>query len=333
MNLFRSIKGRNKRNACVLLYHRIGKADTDVWQLAVTPEHFEKQLQVISCEFNVLSAHDLLQGNLSAKKNNLVLTFDDGYLDNYTIAKPLLGQYGIPATFFITADQLRTPAVYWWDELEYILLQADLLPGHLKVTVQDQPISFQAGEEAIMTTALRQAHATWDAMEAPVSRRAALYFQLWKILRSLTSEEQQSVLQQLRSWMITAPPDHVSFHCISAKQLVQLAGHPLFTIGSHTCSHPALAELPSHAKQQELVQSKQWLEGIINKDIDLLAYPYGNYDQECVEIARRAGYGAAFCTEPAPFQPATERFSIGRFVVKNTSERFFRRNLAAWFKI
>jgi peptidoglycan/xylan/chitin deacetylase (PgdA/CDA1 family) len=86
-----------------LMYHRV--ADLNEYdQLAVTPEHFKAHMVHLTKYYNVISLTDavakLAVANASVK--DVVVTFDDGYLDNLTNAMPVLREFHIPATIFIT---------------------------------------------------------------------------------------------------------------------------------------------------------------------------------------------------------------------------------------
>ncbi|EMR01079.1 polysaccharide deacetylase family protein [Cesiribacter andamanensis] len=88
--------------AVVLMYHRIGTPKSDPWQLAVRPQYFEEHLQVLQKMGVAESAPAMVQQLQDDRlKRSVVITFDDGYADNYQLARPLLEQYALPATFFL----------------------------------------------------------------------------------------------------------------------------------------------------------------------------------------------------------------------------------------
>jgi len=130
MNWF---KRRQKRAGLILLYHRVADLNTDPWQLCVSPRNFEQQMQLLSESFSPVSLHDLLAflETKNQSRSPVVVTFDDGYADNLHQAVPMLEQFEIPATFFLTTGWLRRPREFWWDELDRLLLQ----PGSLPETV------------------------------------------------------------------------------------------------------------------------------------------------------------------------------------------------------
>ena len=98
-NIKRRIKYLFKRQVTVLMYHRIGSPDVDPWQLSVSEKNFEQHLRLLQKVVQPLPSiiRNLKEGKLNTKC--VALTFDDGYADNYLIAKPLLEKYEIPATF------------------------------------------------------------------------------------------------------------------------------------------------------------------------------------------------------------------------------------------
>lgn len=88
-----------KPGARVLMYHRVtdlGEYD----QLTVTPTRFEEQLSTLQRECSVLGLGEALEND----KSSVVITFDDGYLDNYLEAAPLLKKYNLPALIYLTSD-------------------------------------------------------------------------------------------------------------------------------------------------------------------------------------------------------------------------------------
>jgi peptidoglycan/xylan/chitin deacetylase (PgdA/CDA1 family) len=112
------------------MYHRIATVTSDVWELAVSPACFEQHLHACK-QFAAVLTTEELTARLRARSltgRSIVITFDDGYEDNFTAAKPLLESFQLPATFFVTSNCLTQTNEYWWDELETIFLLTDQLP-------------------------------------------------------------------------------------------------------------------------------------------------------------------------------------------------------------
>ena len=81
---------------------------------------------------------------------------------------------------------------------------------------------------------------------------------------------------------------------LTAQELKEMAANPLFSIESHTISHPDLTVLPAEQLQQELTASREYLEKITGKSCRALAYPYGRSNPQVIAAVRAAGYQAAF---------------------------------------
>lgn len=125
------------------MYHRIATAAHDHWQLSVSPQHFEEHLQVLE-RYKVVALPELVR---NVPRKGIAISFDDGYIDNYTTAKPLLEKYNMPATFFITNNNIENPAEFWWDELEY-LLENDA-EQHLQTWQRLFPLTHEQQQKAI----------------------------------------------------------------------------------------------------------------------------------------------------------------------------------------
>jgi peptidoglycan/xylan/chitin deacetylase (PgdA/CDA1 family) len=125
-HFFPLVRGR----VLILMYHRvIPRADFQATfvqpGLYVTPDTFERHLRFIADRFDVLSFADLLRmwdaGGWDDDAHYCVITFDDGWLDNYTYAYPLLRSHGLPATIFLPTDFVGTSRWLWFDRLGALL--------------------------------------------------------------------------------------------------------------------------------------------------------------------------------------------------------------------
>ncbi len=112
----------------ILMYHYISQPppDADVYRvdLSVPPEHFESQLQYFKeAGYRVITLDDLLYflaDGIPLPEKPIILTFDDGYEDNYVNAFPLLRKYGVAGCFFIISDFVneKQPDYMTWPQIE-----------------------------------------------------------------------------------------------------------------------------------------------------------------------------------------------------------------------
>jgi peptidoglycan/xylan/chitin deacetylase (PgdA/CDA1 family) len=101
----------------ILLYHRVAEVTQDPYKLSVSPENFKKQLTYIKSHYNVISLKQLIDDlkNKTLKDKSLVITFDDGYQDNFNNALPILEELNIPATIFVTTGYIDTETEFHWE--------------------------------------------------------------------------------------------------------------------------------------------------------------------------------------------------------------------------
>jgi peptidoglycan/xylan/chitin deacetylase (PgdA/CDA1 family) len=329
--ILNKIKKIFEHKAIVLMYHRIAESESDVWEIAVSPERFEQHLKVLQKMGNTVHLQQLASSINShhLPKNSIAITFDDGYIDNFKIAKPLLEKYGLPATFFITSS--NNEKEFWWDELERIILFAEHLPQVFSLPIGEETIAYELKNETYLTEETRQKHRLWKACtEEPPTIRARLFYKLWQLLKPLSYTEQQQHLQMLRKWANLPLLVRDDYKVMSPGELKQLALNNLFTIGAHTVTHPALGHHNAGFQKREISENKKFLEEIVNHDINLLAYPYGNYNEETLQIVSDSGFHAAFTTEEKTVKEKSPISGLGRFQVKNLTGAEFKDQLKLW---
>jgi len=103
-------------SAVIITFHRVNdRAVGD--NLACDLEMFEEYCRYFSDHFRVIPLHELLEKLVMERplSRELVITFDDGYQDNYKFATPVLKSLDLPATFFLTSRFIGTEIVPWWD--------------------------------------------------------------------------------------------------------------------------------------------------------------------------------------------------------------------------
>jgi peptidoglycan/xylan/chitin deacetylase (PgdA/CDA1 family) len=121
-----------QRGAIILCYHRIADLPQSPRRLWVSPHRFAEQLEVLTRNFVPLSLAELIKRLQEGKvpEKSVVITFDDGYADNFWNARPLLERFGVPATVFVTTGLVGTEREFYWDELEWLLLRETVTRRH-----------------------------------------------------------------------------------------------------------------------------------------------------------------------------------------------------------
>ncbi|MFD2573305.1 polysaccharide deacetylase family protein [Spirosoma soli] len=318
------------------MYHRVDQPGNDPWQLSVSPAHFEEHLRILRQKWTPISLAELAQQVVahSVPDRSVALTFDDGYIDNFNQAKPLLEQFEIPATFFITTQNCQQQIPFWWDELLDILLNAEQLPQTLTLTISEETLNADLNDEATLTPALQRNHQEWTWTETgePPTRRSRLYLDIWQRLKPLTHSEQQAVMTQLRTQTGQLVSTGSELICMTPDHIKQLINNPLFSIGAHTITHPALTHHSLHEQRVEVNSSRSFLEGLIQKPVSLFAYPYGSYNDTTVAILQKEHFEAAVTTNEGLITKRSQALELNRFQVNDWSGPVFDKQLAQWYR-
>jgi len=311
------------------MYHNIDTPSSDPWELAVSPKNFEEQLNVLK-KYRVVPASQLAE-EISAGKvisKTICLTFDDGYEDNLVNAKPLLERYGTPATFFISHHFIESREAFWWDELGWLILESDSLPENLSLDLAGQDFYFYLGVDAELSPEKLQLQNKWVWHRRPPTKRAELYLEIWKLLKPLPHEKIRESLGLLYRWAGGAP--RIQRSAMNAQQLQELVGHPLIDTGIHTMTHPSLAR--HHAEFQ--INEIESAEGSLKKaglKASLIAYPYGDFNEETLKIAADLNLNAGFTTAEKVITKDSPIHALGRFQVRNINGVKFEKELRRWF--
>jgi peptidoglycan/xylan/chitin deacetylase (PgdA/CDA1 family) len=253
---------------------------------------FAHQLRLLRRWTNVLPL-DTALADLTAGRplppRAVALTFDDGYLDNATVAAPMLRHAGLPATFFLVPEFLGGKSGPWWEELGWALAHATAPELHWQGVRYDT--STTSGRHRALDAIAPQLKVDNSAI-----RKAAV-----DELTGLLAPEGPLVSSDFMDWD-------------DAHALLR-AG---FDIGSHTCSHPILSRERAETQRRELIDSRQGLQTELGCPVDTVAFPNGraeDYSQTTLELVREAGYAYALTTRTALVDPDVPPHEIGRLVI------------------
>ena len=318
----------------ILLYHRIARLSSDPQLLAVKPQYFAEHLEIIKKKCTPLSLKDL-SGAFEEKTfpvHPVAITFDDGYADNCTDAKPLLERYAIPATIFVTAGYVGSGREFWWDELERLILEPARLPETLRLNeLKGASFTWDLGKEDLHKT---DAYRNWNVQvaENPTPRHA-LYRSLCEKLRGLPEQSRREVLGHIQKWAGTGTAGRSTHLPLTPEELTRLDQGGLVEVGAHSCTHALLSTLAKAAQQEEIQGSKMVLEEILGHPIASFAYPFGarsDYDAGTVSTVRQTGFERACANFPGTVWRRSDRFQLPRLLVRDWDGETFERWLSGW---
>ncbi len=270
---------RNRRQLLVFNYHRIrprqGLKDFtfDLGVFGPDQDVFEAQVAWLKGHTRLIGEEQLyalISGREAPEAGPYtMITFDDGYIDNYTLAFPALRRQGAPAVMFIPTGALNQRRLGWWDHAAYLVGASRA--GRL--TLPDGLVLEPRGPGGLLPELL----AALKGGYAPDAGR---------------------VLEHLYRQLGVEPPgpEAQSAQLMEWEQVREMADAGI-GIGSHTQSHTVLSRLEPARQEQELRNSKEEIERRIGRPVASLAYPVGgprHFGARTMEIAAACGYCLAF---------------------------------------
>lgn len=265
------------------MYHRV-ITEKELEQQYVQPGmyvkevFFDLQMAFLKENFEIISFKKLLalweNRIYDESKRYCIITFDDGWLDNYLYAFPVLKRYQIPATIFLPTSFIGTDHWFWPDQIGYLL----------------KNIFLEYNDAALH-----------ERMQDITNKHD------W--LKGLNLKDIDSVIAECKKMPDETIGDLIdmmehSFNIVHPKERLLVNWHEIeemsnndISFGSHSCSHKILTKYPISEIQAELKESMRMLQGEKGNFIPVFCYPNGNYNTTIENLVKDAGYKAAVSTK------------------------------------
>lgn len=277
--LIRAGRGLWARSLTVINYHRIDDPyrkgfDSFKPNVSATPHNFDRQMDYLAKWFNVVSLKEIvawLDGHQSLPPYAALITFDDGYLDNYTAAFPILRQYNFPALIFLATGHIGTDAPFYWDLAAYCFSHTQI--DHL---------AFPDGrvERWSNRSQLDRVSTAW--VEA---------------MKTVPEAEKQLQVQRLPDLLgVSVPAGYFQTLMMDWDQAREMQKGGV-EFGAHTIHHPILTRVSVEQAREEVVRSKSRIEGQLGETVMGFAYPNGgasDVNDRIERIVAESGIRAAF---------------------------------------
>jgi peptidoglycan/xylan/chitin deacetylase (PgdA/CDA1 family) len=300
------------RSVLILAYHSVSldwRKQSDYIKRGITTdaEIFEQHMRILRQEYNPITLEEVsgwLCGTCLLPLRSVVVTFDDGFADNYYVAAPIMEKYGIRGAIYLTIDAVKRQELPWFCRTNFLFQQA-----------KDKNI--------ILTDT--KINRTWHFGD-PVENREAFIFYCYPCAR-LSGEELLSYVGELESWFgfhldLQAVRGMMTFE--QARDLRQ-RGH---IIGNHTFSHCNVAHIPDELLDREIVEANEILASELGESVEHFSYPHPCLDPQwndaTLDKTIKLNFKTAVLTS---FGKVTRRSSpllLPRIMLCNQNDKEFR---------
>ena len=292
---------RHRRELLILCYHGVTDAPATWrgwWQLAPR-DQFERQLRYLMRHYRIMpidgALAELRAGGLRAP--TACVTFDDGYLNNRTVALPVLQRLGVPATVYLATGLIGTPRRLWTTRLEWKFMNSPRTRVDLSgcgLPVPSPALNGAAGRR-------RLARAVIDRLKrAPPAARA------------------QAVAMLADQLGGGEPVDDAAFGMMDWSDARAMEQTGLISFGGHTVHHEIVSRLDDDQQEREIGGCLATLRERLTAPSGTFAYPNGqpqDFDERSIRALRRAGASAAVSTIEGLTDAQTDPYALRRIMV------------------
>lgn len=302
----------------MLAYHRVldmgveSEFPADPELVSATTRDFAEQMEFVRRHFTLLRFEQVIEAmntRTPLPQRSMLVTFDDGHIDNYTEAFPVLRKLGVPATIFISTDYIGTSQMFWFDRMAFLMYCAE--PGTYRLATVDHGF--------VLTDVASRRRASGD---------------LVRVLKRVANETRLQALAELESTLkplagMPVAPQRAAMNWDEVREM----SHAGVDFASHSVTHPVLTRLDDTALERELRESRSAIRAETGRDLPVVAYPVGKedaFDDRVVAAARRCGYelGVSYVSGTNPRQGFAP-FALRRLAVERyTSMSMFKSMLA-----
>lgn len=297
--LLKSVAARTRayqpllRGKCaVLTYHRVlpiillDPASLS-WSMAMSLEAFSAQMRFLKANFDVLTETEFLnwlkERRAPEKHRIAVVTFDDGWRDNFDYAIPVINDLDIPASLFLCTDNVTTGNAFWWSSFERYFFQHG-------PTRYIQALDRHFGGDAFF------------AQQKPSGLQKTANVSLPETIGNLKNCSAQSLNSVAAALSAQAPSETREILNWNEVRAIAATG---VDIGPHTCSHAILPLLSDEDKSIEVSGSVKELKerGLLTSQF--FCFPSGQYDAASLEAVRQAGMSWSYGLGQKAVKPAS----------------------------
>tara|TARA_B100001057_G_C22799276_1_gene930869 strand:+ start:500 stop:1423 length:924 start_codon:yes stop_codon:yes gene_type:complete len=265
------------KNYKILLYHGVSEYNNfhgieNFSKKHISRNMFLKQMRFLKKNCNVISINDLenYKKEKKIKKNTVIISFDDGFENNFKVAAPILEKLNLPCIFYISTGMIGKNEMFWVDKIEDIINRT---------------------KKKYINFCLR------NHVRFPLNTRLEKIYAvkiIKKYCKSISATQKNKLIKDLSVVSKINPSNKYSknYKVMDWKQIKKLAENNLFEIGGHSFNHDILTKLPISDMKKNIKKSITLLEKKLSKKIKHYSYPEGqssDYDENVKRYLKSLG--------------------------------------------
>lgn len=286
----------NRRKALILLYHGVSEnfikgPVRNSKNLHIDAATFRRHIRYLKKKkYNIISVDDL--GDIIAAGKEIpiytvAITFDDGYRNVFDNAYPILQEYGISWSMFLTSGLMFDDGWLWLDKLEYMVATTKTE----KVDILGQGYSLKS------------------------DRLKSKFFNfITNRLKNVDEESMSRIMEELILKLEVNVPQHPpgEYRLMNYEQVRQMARDKSVSFGAHTSRHTILILEKAEKAKRIILESKKQISEQLGQEIRLFSYPNGSYNSQIKEMVREAGFKCALTTNYGMNDAQADPFELKR---------------------
>ncbi len=297
----------NNRRLSILMYHAVIDKSLPVsdWCF-MDAELFHNQLVYLKNNFNVVSLREAASLSQKGKIKNAtaVVTFDDGFQNNFDIAFPILQELQIPATIFLSSGLIDTEETVWFCRVNKAIAE----------TTQKELVWL--GERYGLENTKVKAQSS-----------ARLQAKLKKLEHFVLFDELEKISISLAVSFNSPIPRYSPYRMLDRNSIDLMISSGIIEFGAHTVNHTILTKLPKEIAAVEVIDSVKSVSRLIKNPCVFFSYPNGRYqdfDENCVNLLQDHGVTVAVTTMSGTNNVNTPLMKLKRYGISSdmTIERF-----------
>lgn len=292
------------RDSCaVFAFHRITDPDSPATYSSSTESlplplfaHLAALIREEYCPLSYSEFEAHVRTQTPFARRSCLITFDDGWRDNYTHAWPVLREYQLPALIFLPTSFISSPRQFWQDELYAAFLA-------LREKRKHGPYFFDARALSDIV---------YDLLEDPDDR---VWFYTREAVQRLKDMDPRFTGPALRAVLEDAFPDArrspAGRSFLSRQEIAEMAKGGVH-FGSHSVHHRILPGLSEEDLAFEVIRSRQDIAELAGYETTAFSYPNGDFDERVVTQVERAGYATGFTIDYGTVRAESDPFRLRR---------------------